>query len=419
MTYQKPKGTRDFYPEEKTARHELFDSFRRIATNYGYGEVETPAFETISLLNAKAGTDIKEEIFTLTKRGSEQLGLRFDLTVPAARLFIQKQKEMPKPVKWFYIDKMWRYERPQAGRLREFYQLGIEVFGSDSSLSDAEVLSLCIDYLRSLGLKTTQFIIKVNNRKLLEGLLQGLKIKNSDDVIRIIDKRKKVKEADFTAMLTDAKVTASQIKDIKKMLAMNDTKNIGKLKYLTTEAAEGLVELESLIESLKLFRKDRYVKIDLSTARGLAYYTGNVFECFDAKEAFRSIFAGGRYNNLIENFGGQPTPATGVAMGDATLQILLEENGLWPDKKQQLDYAIVVIGDNAKDQAFELCQLLRAQYSVDIDLSNRSPKQQTAYANNRNAKKVIFLGDDEIKTGKATVKDMQSGKESKILFEKL
>src|SRR3989338_2605087 len=150
MQYQNPKGTRDFYPEEKEVRTALFNRFRALAKRYGYGEIESPAFEYLDFLTEKSGESIKNEIFVFEKRSTEQFGLRFDLTVPAARLFVQKQKELQKPVKWFYIDKMWRYENPQKGRLREFYQMGVELFGSDKPESDAEVISLAVNFLLNL-----------------------------------------------------------------------------------------------------------------------------------------------------------------------------------------------------------------------------------------------------------------------------
>lgn len=419
MQYQKPKGTRDFYPEEKQARHVLFDKFRALALSYGYGEIEAPAFEYLDLLTAKSGEGIKNEIFVLEQRGTEKFGLRFDLTVPVARLFIQKQKELPKPVKWFYVDKMWRYESPQKGRLREFYQVGAELFGSDKPEADAEVISLAIDFLLRLGLKKDQFILKINNRKLLEGLLMGLKIKDIPEAIRLIDKSKKISEQEFEGELKALKLTATQITAMKRLITIKKPVEVEKLNFLTDAAIDGLQEINAVLNALKLFKKDRYVCLDLATARGLDYYTNTIFECFDTKEMLRSIFAGGRYDMLIGNFGGEPTPATGFAMGDATLQLLLEENGLWSTQRRPLDYYIVVIGQKAKETAFELCQQLRTKYAVDIDLTGRSIKNQIDYANKMGAQKVIFLGDNEVKSGKATVKDLRTGKEKKIAFAKL
>jgi len=169
--YQNVKGTVDFYPEDKYIKEAVFTKLRDTAVRFNFNEIETPSFETLELLTAKSGEEIKTQIFTLEKRSTEQLGLRFDLTIPTTRLFIQKQKELPKPVKWFYIDRMWRYEKPQKGRLREFYQYGVEMYGSDKPEADAEVIALAIESLKNLGLTQKDIIVKINNRKLLEGLL--------------------------------------------------------------------------------------------------------------------------------------------------------------------------------------------------------------------------------------------------------
>jgi histidyl-tRNA synthetase len=417
MQFQKPKGTRDFYPDEKRARNQLFDSFRSLATRYGYGEIETPAFEYLNTLTEKSGENIKEEIFVFEKRSTEQFGLRFDLTVPAARLFVQKQKELQKPVKWFYVDKMWRYENPQKGRLREFYQMGVELFGSDKPESDAETIAVAINFLLTLGLKKGQFILKLNNKKLLEGILESLQIKKIPETIRLIDKKKKMEEKEFNAALKALKLSPKQIKNVKDALKSN-TGQLKKFK-LNEKAIQGLNELNGVLSALKTLAINQYAQFDLSTARGLEYYTACIFECFDTKETLRSIFAGGRYDNLVQNFGGDATPAVGFAIGDATLQLLLEENGLWNVPKKVLDYSIVIVGDKAKPTALKLCQKLREKYSVDIDLTGRNIKQQLNYANNAGAQKVIFIGDNEIKEGKATVKELRTGKETKVDFERL
>ena len=171
MKFQKPKGTTDYYPEEKSVQQRIFELFRETARRYNFKEIESPVFESLELLTKKEGDEIKEQIFVLTKRSKESLGLRFDLTVPAVRMFIEKQKVLPKPVKWFYVSRMWRYEQPQAGRDREFYQFSAEIFGSNKPEADAEIINLAIDSLLSLGLDEKDFIVKINNRKFIQSLL--------------------------------------------------------------------------------------------------------------------------------------------------------------------------------------------------------------------------------------------------------
>lgn len=415
MKFQKPKGTRDFYPEEMNARLAIFDRLRTIAKRYGFSEIESPAFESLKLLTAKSGSEILEQIFTLEKRGTgeEAFGLRFDITVPAARMFIEKQKELAKPVKWFYITRMWRYEAPQKGRLREFYQFGVELFGSDKPEADAECIALGIDCLLGLGLKAKDFVVKLNNRKLLQGLLYGLGIKQKiDEVIRVIDKKKKLSEKEFDLELKALELTDKQIKGIVKIVWIKDLSEI-KETELNDEAKQGLEELKGALEMLKAYKKSKFVEIDLSVARGLAYYTGTVYECFDKREGLRSIFAGGRYDNMIEQFEGEPCAATGFAMGDAVLEILLRERGLWPKIDKGPDYYVVLVGP-VQSKAIEIINKLRKKYLVDYDLIRRGITKQLDYANKIKAKKVIFIGEREIWSGKLTVKDMKTGKESKI-----
>src|SRR3989344_428679 len=197
MTFQKPKGTQDFYPEDKALQNKIFNILRSVAQKYNFQEIESPAFENIEVLTKKEGEEITSQIFTLEKRGEEKFGLRFDLTVPAARMFIAKQKEIPKPVKWFYLSRMWRYEQPQTGRLREFYQLSAEIFGSDRPEADAEAISLLIDCFLALGLTANDFLVKINNRKLLQGIVAELvPQENITKVITLIDKKEKLSEQD-------------------------------------------------------------------------------------------------------------------------------------------------------------------------------------------------------------------------------
>ncbi|MFT4344131.1 MAG: ATP phosphoribosyltransferase regulatory subunit, partial [Candidatus Woesearchaeota archaeon] len=192
MTYPAVKGTRDFYPDAMSARSAMFTRLKNVAMRYGFSEVNSPALETLKLLTAKSGEEIKQQIFVTEKRSSEEIGMRFDMTVPLARMFIEKQKELPKPVKWYYATNMWRYEAPQRGRLREFYQFGVEMFGPATITADAEIISLAIDCLQELGLTKDDVVLKVNSRQLVESFVSDLGITDIDKVFRVIDKKPKI-----------------------------------------------------------------------------------------------------------------------------------------------------------------------------------------------------------------------------------
>lgn len=413
MAYQKPKGTVDYYPEEKEVQNLIFSRLLDIAKRYNYLQIESPVFEQMDLLIAKSGEEIKTQIFNLEKKGSEEFGLRFDITVSAARMFIEKQKELSKPVKWCYASRMWRYERPQKGRLREFYQFGTECFGTDSPESDAEQINLIIDALLSLGLKKTDFVVKLNNRNLLEGILQEFVKKDSiPDLIRLIDKKAKISEDSFNLTADDLGV--KDIDALKAVLSIDNIKKLEKLE-LNDLAKDGLGDMKEVYE---LLPKD-VVKIDLFTARGLAYYTGTVFEVFDIEEKYRSIAGGGRYDKLVGLLKGQECPAVGFGLGTETLMLLLQSRDLVPKVDLGPDYFVAVVDDKLKKQALDIIYKLRKKYSVDFDLSGRNLSNQIKYANSIDAKNLIVIGENELKTGKVKVKDLVSGTEQEKGLDKL
>ena len=415
MTFQKPKGTQDFYPEDKALQNKIFNILRSVAQKYNFQEIESPAFENIEVLTKKEGEEITSQIFTLEKRGEEKFGLRFDLTVPAARMFIAKQKEIPKPVKWFYLSRMWRYEQPQTGRLREFYQLSAEIFGSDRPEADAEAISLLIDCFLALGLTSNDFLVKINNRKLLQGIVAELVPQgNINKVITLIDKKDKISEQDFIASLKDQGVDEAKAAQLMKMLNITD---LAKLKDLNKEAEEGKKELQAILELLKA-RKE-FIQVNLSTARGLAYYTGTVFEVADRQGKFRALAGGGRYDQMIESFGGDPCPATGFGLGYATLLLILQEKKLMPAVDARPDFYIAAVTENEQEKALEIASQLRKKYVVEIDLMGKKIGKQLKYANQISAKKAIIIGEKEAKERKAKIKDMDSGEEKEVSFEEL
>ncbi len=406
---KRPTGTIDFYPEDMATRKAIFKKFMEVAEKYNFKQIETPAFESLALLTKKEGEEITKQIFTLEKKGDEEFGLRFDITVPAARMFIEKQKELARPVKWYYLTRMWRYERPQQGRLREFYQYGTELFGSNKPEADAEIISLLIDSFKALGLTEKDFFIKINNRKLLEGLLKELiEEKEVFEIIAIIDKKSKISEEEFDEELKKVKVSQEKINKIKEII---EIKELNKIKeYCKNDLAkQGLEELKSILSLLKT--KKEFLRIDLSTARGLAYYTGIVFEAYDINERYRALAGGGRYDKMIEMFNGEPTPATGFGLGYATLSLLLKQKNLLPKTELSPDYFIAIVNDEAKERAIEIADNLRKKYKVEIDLMQRNLGNQFKYANKIKAKKVIIIGPDELKQNKVKIKDMGTGKE--------
>jgi histidyl-tRNA synthetase len=403
--FQNPKGTKDFFPDELFVRNKVFNTLRDIAIKFGFKEVDSPVIEDLNLLKAKQGDEIVNQLFCIEQKGDEELSLRAEFTPSLTRMFVQKQKEIQKPVKWFCINKVFRYERPQQGRQREFFQFNVEIYGSKSPESDAEIINLAISTLKSLKLTSKDFFVKINNRKLVQGiLLEIVKKDQLNDIMRIIDKKKKISEEIWFEEFEKIKINDEQIKKIKLFLESD----INNLKPKSDLAKEGLNELKQTLE----FVDKKIVKVDLSTVRGLSYYTGTIFEIFDKEEKFRSIAGGGRYDNMIELFKGQATPATGFAMGYSTLKLLLKDKNLLQKVDNEIDYYIAIISENEKVKAFEIANNLRKKYSVDVDLMSRNLKNQFDYANKIKAKNVIVIGENEIKSGIVKVKCMKTGNQT-------
>jgi len=400
------KGTVDYFPETWGVLRSLLDTCQNVAERYNFSAVESPVMEELSLLTEKEGEETIEQIFILEKRSSETLGLRFDLTVPLSRMFIAEQKSVQKPVKWSYGTRMWRYERPQKGRLREFYQFGVELFGSPLAEADAEVINLAIDCLKDLGLGSKEVFVNVNNRKLLQGILESCAPKGTmNECLAVIDKREKIDEKQFHDMLSEIGV-----KDVDHLISILDLTSIDELNKLRLGplAAEGLEELDSVMKRLD----PKMTRISLSTVRGLAYYSGTVFEIFDTGNKYRSVCGGGRYDHMIKLFGGQDTPAVGFGMGMSTLHLVLSDAGKLPEFGQEVDYYVAIIDGSVREVAGSIISFLRKDNSVDYDMVGRSLSKQLGYAETLGAKKVIIVGPKDLEKKQVTLRDMETGKET-------
>jgi histidyl-tRNA synthetase len=419
--FQRVKGTNDFFPSESFVLQNVFAAMAAVCNRYSFLNVHAPSIETLKLLTAKSGEEAKEQIFVLEKRSTEENGLKFDLTVPMTRMFVSKQKELSKPVKWFSVDRMWRYEAPQKGREREFFQISVEHFGSDKPEADAEVINMMMDCYLALGLKASDFVLKINHRRLLEGILADLVPKGKLDVaMRLVDKSSKIEDKQFFDEMHAAGIENVKAERIKHAIEINGTiaeveKKISEHLELNEVAQEGLKNLKEVLGMVK----HANVKVDLSVARGLAYYTGCVFEAFDSAGEFRALGGGGRYDKLVELLGGESCPATGFAIGFSTLSLLLESRNLLPKPQLGPDYYIAPINENLIPDALKIAHQLRTKYAIDVDVMRRKLSKQFDYANGIGAKNVIVVGPEELKTGKFTVKNMGTGKEEKRKLSEL
>ncbi len=411
--YERIKGFRDFYPEEMRARRGVTDGLEETARRYGFREIGTPALERTEMYVEKSGEEITDELYHFTDQGGREVAMTPELTPTVARMVVAKQQELSKPIKWFSTRPFWRYEQVQQGRFREFYQTNVDVFGSAEPEADAEILAYCADALTGLGLSDEDFEFRVSHRDILGGLLESFDAEvDTREAIRAVDKREKVEDAEYYGLLTDAGLTRSQAEQFDSLLSTDDL--TGLTDFADTDRVEAAVtNLQDVLEAAEDFGAREYCTISLETARGLDYYTGVVFECFDsAGDVSRSVFGGGRYDDLIEGFGGQPTPAVGFAVGHETLSLLLDRADTRPEGSARTDYYVLSVGDTRPVAARIARDLRDRGHVVETDVSGRSFGAQMNYADGIDAETVVIVGERDLEEGEVTVKEMGSGEQT-------
>ncbi|MCG3178079.1 MAG: Histidine--tRNA ligase [Phycisphaerae bacterium] len=424
MAIQAPRGTRDFYPAEMARLNRIFDAWRRVSLRAGFEEIEGPAFETLELYTAKSGQEIVNELFTVSGRGESGEGdaryaLRPELTPSLARMINQRARSLRMPVKWFSIPRMWRGERPQKGRLREFFQWNIDVVGAEERVADAEVIGVAVDVLRELGLGPADVVVKISSRPLLASLLADLGIPDGDleTLYGVIDKRRKVDLEKFRAMLAE-KLPGNDalVASIFEMTGCTD------LDALPSQGERSEAEKADLLGLFRLLGEmglSDWCGFDLGVVRGLAYYTGPVFEVFDRAATMRAVAGGGRYDNLLEVLGGPKIPAVGFGMGDVVLADLLQEKGLLADATVGVDYFLIDADEKLFGRLLKLARELRARgVSATYSYRRSSVSKQFKQAAAANARRVIVLG-DELAQGRVAVKDLAAGVQATIPLSSL
>ena len=415
--YERVKGYRDFYPEEMGSRRAVFDTIEETARQYGFREIGTPALEDAQLYIDKSGEEIVDELYSFEDRGGRHMAMTPELTPTVARMVVAKQQALAKPIKWFSTRPFWRYEQVQQGRFREFYQTNVDVFGSSEPEADAEILAWAADALTGLGLTADDFAFRVSHRDILGGLLESFETSvDTGAAIRAVDKRRKIDETEYYGLLVDAGLTAHQAETFDELLATGEDELDELVAFAETERVETAVaNLTAVLSAVEDFGAREFCQLSLDTARGLDYYTGVVFECFDTTGTVgRAIFGGGRYDELIAGFGGQPTPAVGVAIGDATLSLLCQRAGVWPDETLDTDYFVLWIGDT-REVAARIARELRDRGNVvEMDVAGRSFGGQLDYADSIGATTTVIVGERDLEQGDVTVKDMESGEQVQV-----
>lgn len=406
------KGTREFYPEEMAIRNFIYQNARKASELFGFQEWDAPFLESIELYAAKSGEElVKEQSFVFPDRGGDLITLRPELTPSLARMVAQRQNQLNFPLRWWSFGPFWRYERPQRGRSREFFQWNVDLIGPDSPLADAEILAIGATFLKLCGLKSDSAIILVNNRKLMDKQFEKIGIPKEKrlEVSNAVDRRNKLDPEKWDEYILEKGIDQRQLDELKLTLSNSD---------LWRESEE-LCELFSILEIMGL---KEYIKFDPNIMRGLLYYTGTVFEAFDVSGSVkRAIFGGGRYNNLLADVGGDPLSAVGFAMGDVVIGLLLRESGLIDlDSANPAKILVTVFDSDMLSATINLATKLRDS-GINALLYPEIAKlpKQFKFADKIGARFVLVLGPDEFDSGKITVKDLENANQQTVEVSEL
>ena len=409
---QAVKGTREFYPEQMALRNFIYDKVRSASQVFGYQEWDAPFIETIDLYAAKSGEElVKKQSFTFEDRGGDFVTLRPELTPSLARMIAAKQGELTYPVRWWSFGPFWRYEQPQKGRTREFFQWTIDMLGVNSPEADAELIAVGATFLRSVGLSPERALIYVNNRRLMDSEFDALGIPAEKrlDVSNLVDRRTKMDAAKWDSNAFDLGLNQTQLDGLKDILGNFDL----------WKKSEELTRLFAALEALGV---KEYVKFDPNIMRGLLYYTGTVFEAFDTSGSLkRAIFGGGRYDNLLADVGGQPLSGVGFAMGDVVIGIILQEAGLLPEYQPSPAQVLVTVFDEKLwMSSFALAAELRvAGLNVMVSPEPTKLPKQFKFADKMKMKVALVLGPDEVEKGLVVIKNLVSGEQVQVQKEAL
>ena len=421
LSSQPYKGTRDYYPEDKRIQNYIFSVWRKTAESYGYEEYGASILEPLEVYTAKSGQELaNEQTYTFVDRGGRTVAIRPEMTPTISRMVAARRQELSYPARLYSIANFMRYERPQRGREREFWQLNVDTFGSDGVGAEAEILTLADSIMKAFGAKSEDYVIKINNRKLINFMMAqylGLDVAQAQFMIKLFDRKNKITEKDFTDQ-------AAEIFGEQATVGMQKINSLLQAKSMA-ELPEEIRESETVREVQELFtlleRSDVASAVfDITLMRGLDYYTGMVFEVYDIHpDNNRALFGGGRYDGLVGLFGAEPISAVGMAPGGTMMENFLVVHGLLPKFRSTTDVYVAALGDVARD-ASKLARDLRANgVNVELDLSGHKLDRQIKTAIKKAIPYVIFIGEQEVASGIYTIKNIAKSEEYKLGFAEL
>ena len=415
-------GFRDFYPEDAALRAKIFAAWRNVAATYGFEEYDGPPLEPLELYTEKSGDEIVEQLYHFVDKGGREVALRPEMTPTLARMVATRASSLKKPIRWFSVGQLFRYERKQRGRLREHFQLNMDIIGEASPLADAEVIAAALDVPRALGFGPEDVRVHVSDRRVIRHLLVagGTAEDKIGAALAVIDK---VHRETRSALMVALEKTGISGQVAERVLTIGEIRGDEALKNALAEvkdAQECASDLFECLEALDHAGLASFVEVDCGVVRGLAYYTGIVFEVFDAQRSLRAICGGGRYDGLLRDLGGADLPAVGFGMGDVVLAELMKSRATSDATAAGLDAFLVAVTAEDVPTILELAHDLRDQgVRVEYALKQQGVTKQLRLATARSARRAVVIGPDERKKAEAVVRDLSTGSEERVAIEKL
>lgn len=416
------KGTRDYYPEDMRVRDYIFNTWRRVVQRYGYEAYDAPLLEPLEVYAAKSGQElVNEQTYQFVDRGDRHVAIRPELTPSVSRMIANRRQEVAYPARWYNIGQFMRYERPQRGREREFWQLNVDMFGAEGAAAEAEIITLGAQLLAAFGAREDMYVIRINNRKVINFMMAhylGLDAIQSQLMIKLFDRKGKISHEDFRDQAIEI-FGADKAKDgLQKIAQLLAAKSMADLPEAIRDS-DTVAEVQQLFTLLEQAGVAN-ARFDITLMRGLDYYTGTVFEFFDTHpENNRALFGGGRYDGLVGLFGAEPLSAVGMAPGYTMTELFLRSHKLLPDLGSLTDIYLVVF-EGAEAGAQKLATRLREEsINVEVDVTGRKADKQLKTAVKKKIPYIVFVGTDELKSEVYPTKNVESSKEEKLSFERI
>jgi len=408
------RGTRDFYPEDMRLRNWLFDNFTNASLLHGFEEYDAPVLEYEELYTRKQGEEITQQLYSFQDKGNRKVALRPEMTPSLARMVMARAGGLPMPIKWFSIPQCWRYERTQRGRGREHYQWNVDIWGTTEISADAELISVLVTFFEGIGLTAKDIVIRVSSRKVLEEVLGSLGLEGDifAQTCIIVDKMDKLSSDVIEDQLSDLGHDSKVVTTIQAVLGIKD---MNSLQKALKDESVAVSELNLLFDAIDSYGISEWVEFDASIVRGLAYYTGAVFEAHDRTGEFRAICGGGRYDKLLSTLGGKDLPATGFGFGDMVIMELLAEKGLIPELVSDIDDIVIPLNSDLRNASVMVAASLRnSGRTVDLVLEDKKMKWAFKHAERIGAARLVLLAPDEWSRKMVKIKDLDTGEESEI-----